>query len=366
MGVSPFRYQEIPPLLPVRRQSFAAALLLLPLMTTAPQLLRAPPRRPDAATGRGFPAMEALAAVVVLAFVLQPWLTWLFAGPAVQTWSTIFVSLVFQALPFLVLGVLLSGAVAAFLPQSWMERLLPTQGVLAVPAAGLAGTVMPGCECGAVPVAGRLIARGAPPAAALTFLLAAPAVNPVVLASTLVAFPGQPRVALARLLASFATAVAVGFWWRRFGRDGLLDGARRHDPMRPAPWATFRSAAVHDFVHAGGFLVVGAGVVALLQTAVPRTVLDSIPGGGPGAVAALAVLAVVVSICSEADAFVAASLSQFSLTARLAFMVVGPVVDLKLISMQAGTFGRGFAARFAPVCLLTSVTSATVIGTWLL
>ena len=71
-------------------------------------------------------------------------------------------------------------------------------------------------------------------------------------------------------------------------------------------------------------------------------------------------------IRSEADAFVAASLTQFSLTARLAFMVVGPMVDVKLVALQAGTFGRRFAARFAPLTFVVAVGAAVAVGAVLL
>jgi uncharacterized protein len=80
----------------------------------------------------------------------------------------------------------------------------------------------------------------------------------------------------------------------------------------------------------------------------------------------MAVLAVLLSICSEADAFVAASLSQFSLTARLAFLVVGPMVDLKLFAMQVGVFGRGFALRFAPATFVVAVAVSVAVGAVLL
>jgi uncharacterized membrane protein YraQ (UPF0718 family) len=113
-------------------------------------------------------------------------------------------------------------------------------------------------------------------------------------------------------------------------------------------------------------LVIGAAAAAFLQTAVPRSVLDDIAGSGPLAVLALALLAVVLAICSEADAFVAASLTQFSLTARLAFLVVGPMVDVKLIALQGGTFGRRFTTFFAPVTFCVCVASATLIGWFLL
>jgi uncharacterized protein len=261
-----------------------------------------------------------------------------------------------------VMGVVLSGAIAAFIPASWLSSAVPSRTVLAVPAAGLAGAALPGCECSAVPVAGRLIARGVKPAAALTFLLAAPAINPVVMVATLVAFPGQPEVALARFGASLAVAVAVGLIWDQVGADRLLDRARRRVVDGGSPWRTFVATAQHDFLHAGGYLVVGGLTAATLQVAVPRSILDAVAANEWLAIATLAVLAVVLAICSEADAFVAASMSQFSLTARLVFMVVGPVVDLKLITLQAGTFGWAFALRFVPLTFGLAVLYAVVVG----
>jgi uncharacterized membrane protein YraQ (UPF0718 family) len=312
------------------------------------------------------PTLELLAAGLVILLLARAELSTLLSVPAVAAWSTIFVAIVLQALPFLVLGVVISGAIAAFIPSRWLSAALPSRTALAVPAAGLAGLALPGCECSAVPVAGRLVARGVKPAAALTFLLAAPAINPVVLVATLVAFPGRPQVAFARFAASLATSIVVGLLWDRVGADRLLDRARRRVVDGGSPWRTFVATAQHDFLHAGGFLVVGGLTAATLQVAVPRSILDAVAGNEWLAVGALAILAVVLAICSEADAFVAASMSQFSLTARLVFLVVGPVVDIKLVSLQAGTFGRAFALRFAPLTLGVAVACALVVGKVLL
>jgi uncharacterized membrane protein YraQ (UPF0718 family) len=287
-------------------------------------------------------------------------------GPAVQTWFTIFVSITVQAMPFLVLGVVLSGAIAAFVPPGALARALPKNRALAVPVAGLAGVALPGCECGSVPIAGRLVARGAPPAAALTFLLSAPAINPVVIVATAVAFPGRPEMAVARFGASLLAAVIVGLIWVRIGRDEWVERARRTTIEDGSRWSVFTGTAAHDFLHAGGFLVVGGITAATLQVVIPRSVLDSLAGSGVVAVATMAVLAVVLAICSEADAFVAAGLSQFSLTSRLVFLVVGPMVDVKLVSLQAGVFGRTFASRFAPLAFVSAVSSALFVGWWLL
>jgi hypothetical protein len=117
-----------------------------------------------------------------------------------------------------------------------------------------------------------------------------------------------------------------------------------------------------DLLQAGGFLVVGAALVATLHTVVPRTAFDAFAGSGFVSILVLAGLAVVLSICSEADAFVAAGLTQFSLTSRLVFLVVGPMLDIKLIALHAGTFGGRFALRFDPLVLGAAVAAATVIG----
>ena len=307
-----------------------------------------------------------VALVVVAAAVLRPFLERLLDRPAVAHWATVFVAIAVQAMPFLVLGVMLSAAVAALVPAGLLPRVLPRRPALAVPVAAAAGAALPGCECGSVPIAGRLVARGAPPAAALAFLLSAPAINPVVLVATAVAFPGRPEVVVARLLASLLAATVVGLVWARAGRDELLERAhRRHSDAGP-PLAVLAATAQHDLLPAGGFHIGGAATAATWQTVVPRSVLDTVAGAGPLAFLALAGLAVVMAICSEADAFVAASLTQFSLSARLAFMVVGPMVDVKLIALQAGTFGRGFALRFAPLTLVVALASSAVIGWWLL
>lgn len=306
------------------------------------------------------------AAVVLGVGVVLVWCRGLLAplidGPAVQAWFTVFVAISIQALPFLVVGVVLSGAIAAFVPANALARALPERPVFAVPVAGLAGAALPGCECGSVPIAGRLVARGVAPAAALTFLLAAPAINPVVVVATAVAFPGHPEMVVARCVASLLTAIVVGLVWVRVGRPEWVDRACRRDVDGVSRWATFSTTAAHDFVHAGGFLVVGGLTAATLQVAVPRSVLDGLAGSGVVAVVTMATLAVMVAICSEADAFVAAGLAQFSLTSRLVFLVVGPMVDVKLVALQSGVFGRAFASRFAPLTFVTAVGCGLLVG----
>ena len=318
-----------------------------------------PPKRPPATPGRRIGSVEVLAALLVLLVLFRNPLVAMVSGPRLQTWTTVFVSVLVQAVPFLVFGVVLSAVIAVYVPRSFWARALPTHPALAVPAAGLAGVVLPGCECGSVPIAGSLIRRGVTPAAALAFLLAAPAINPIVLTATVIAFPGRPEMAVARGLASLLVAVAMGWLWLRLGRSDWIRLPHRPDLEDQSRARAFWSAGRHDVMHAGGFLVLGAAAAATINVVVPGAWLQSVAGQPVLSVLALATLAVLLSICSEADAFVAASLSQFSLTSRLVFLVVGPMVDLKLISMQTGVFGRRFAARFAPATFVAAI----VIGT---
>jgi uncharacterized membrane protein YraQ (UPF0718 family) len=325
-------------------------------------------RRRDADDPQGwrFDSLLVLVLVLVLLEALQGPIRHAVSAPVMQSWMTVFVAVILQALPFLVLGVVLSAVIAVFVPASFFARVLPKRPALAVPVAGLAGVVLPGCECASVPVAGALVRRGVTPAAALAFLLSAPAINPIVLTATAVAFPRNPGMVFARFGASLVAACVMGWLWQRLGRTDWL-----RQPARPSFEDVGRAAAFwgsvrHDVMHAGGFLVVGAMAAATLKSVVPAAWLHAVAATPVVSILALAVLAVLLSICSEADAFVAASLTQFSLIARLVFMVVGPMIDLKLFAMQAGTFGRGFALRFAPATFVVAVLVAVTVGAVLL
>ncbi|WP_283136564.1 permease [Rhizohabitans arisaemae] len=306
------------------------------------------------------------AAIVAVLIVGRLWLAPGIRLPGFQTWATVFVAICVQAMPFLVFGVALSGAITAFVPAGFWTRALPRHPAAAVPVAGLAGAVLPGCECASVPVAGGLMSRGVAPAAALAFLLSSPAINPIVLVATAVAFPGRPEMVAARFVASLAVAVLVGWVWARFGRTAWMRIPVRR-PVEPGRrWTVFRETMVHDLLGAGGFLVIGGLAAATLNVALPAEWTNAVADSPWLSVLVLAFLAVLLSICSEADAFVAASMSAFSPTAQLTFMVVGPMVDLKLIALQAGTFGRRFAVRFVPLTFVLAVGVSVLVGAWLL
>ena len=199
-----------------------------------------------------------LAILVVMVLLARGRIGFL-ANDDLRLWATLFVSICFQALPFLVLGVVISGLIAAYVSPDAVRRLVPKRTIFAVPSAGLAGLALPGCECGSVPIAGRLVATGTPPAAALTFLLAAPAINPVVMVSTAVAFPNDRMLVVARFVASLAAAIAVGTWWARRTGDNLLDSVSDLHEHHDSKMELFIDVASRDLVHAGGYLVLGAG-----------------------------------------------------------------------------------------------------------
>ncbi|AEV83620.1 membrane protein [Actinoplanes sp. SE50] len=323
-----------------------------------------PPKGTD--QGGGIGSLEVLALLLVLLVPARGRIAGLLSGAGLQTWATVFVSVLMQAVPFLVFGVVLSAVIAVFVPRGFWARALPSHPALAVPAAGVAGVILPGCECGSVPIAGSLIRRGVTPAAALAFLLAAPAINPIVLTATVIAFPGQPMMAVARGIASLVVAVAMGWLWLRVGKPEWIRLPHRPDLDDESKARAFWAACRHDIMHAGGFLVLGAAAAATINVVVPDRWLQSLAAYPLLSILALATLAVLLSICSEADAFVAASLTQFSLTSRLVFLVVGPMVDLKLISMQTGVFGRRFAMRFAPATFVAAILLGSVFGLVLL
>jgi uncharacterized protein len=266
--------------------------------------------------------------------------------------------------PFVLLGAVVSAAIEVLVPPRVFERLATLPGPLQLPASALAGVAFPVCECGSVPVARRLAAKGLTPAAAVTFMLAAPILNPVVIASTAIAYRGRDTMWLmvgGRALLGLVAAVAVG-WVVAGKKDAPLvrpradDGEQYfHRQTRPAAFFSHLSG---DFIFMGRYLILGAAVAAGLQTFVPQTVLGSVANTPVVALVSMMGLAFVLSLCSESDAFVAASFVQFGPAAQLAFLVFGPMVDTKLGFLYSATFTRGFL----PI-VIAIVGGVTLVGT---
>ncbi|PRQ10451.1 hypothetical protein C1Y63_11455 [Corynebacterium sp. 13CS0277] len=292
-----------------------------------------------------------------------------------SAWAVVMIAIVVQSLPFLVLGVLVSASISTLLPAHILQRILPRHPLWRVPAVSLAAVALPGCECSAVPVARSLMHRGVSPAAALGFMLASPSLNPVVIVSTAVAFADLPQMAWARFAAAFLAVVVAGWLWLIVGDDRLVRGA--HEAGAPGGTVScgcgpagdttprrvrFVRAATADLYQAGGFLVVGAMLAASVKVLVPARWFVELAQQPWLAILLLAVLAIVLALCSEADAFVAASFTAVSPTAQLVFLVVGPVLDIKLMAMQVGTFGARFTWRFLSLVGVSALLCATCVG----
>lgn len=282
---------------------------------------------------------------------------------AAQNFFLVLASLLIEAVPFVLLGALVSAAIEVFVPARVFERITRLPRPLQLPAAGFAGMAFPVCECGSVPVARRLAAKGLAPAAAVTFMLAAPILNPIVIASTVVAYRGRdvlwPMV-FGRVGLGFAAAITVGWVLGNKTPAELLRPRTEdeHSHREPNRFSAFFSHLSGDFFFMGKYLVFGAAVAAAMQTFVPQSFIASVAGTPIVSLLAMMLLAFVLSLCSESDAFVAASFVQFGVGAQLAFLVFGPLVDTKLGFLYSGTFNRGFLWR-----VVTLVGAVTLTGT---
>lgn len=290
----------------------------------------------------------------------------------VRTFFVIFGSILIQALPFVMLGAFAAALVEVFVPIGAFEKLGALPRPLQLPAAALAGIVFPICECGSVPVARRLMQRGLMPSAAVTFMLAAPVLNPVVIASTYVAFRGRSTLWTmvgGRFLLGMLVAIAVGWVVGNRSKEQLLrpNPEEEHEHLlelgRPeARWRRFFVHLGNDFLFMGRYLLLGATIAAAIQTFLPTSVLTGVAARPVISVLTMMALAAALSLCSESDAFVAASFVQFGPAAQLGFLVFGPMVDLKLVALYAGTFRRGFARTVVLVSAVATFVGALWVG----
>jgi uncharacterized protein len=289
----------------------------------------------------------------------------------VGTFALIFTSIVVEALPFVLLGALVSAIIEVYVPDSTFTRLARLPLVFQVPGAALGGLAFPVCECGSVPVARRLILKGLHPAAGLSFMLASPILNPIVLWSTYVAYKGRGlgwQMLSGRAIAGLLLAVVVG-WVIGSERASEILRARGREashPASPSRPRAFVDHLAHDFTFMARFVVIGAALAAALQTLVPQGIVARVAGNPVVASLALMGLAYLLSLCSEADAFVAVSFTQFPLSAQLAFLVFGPVVDAKLSFLYGATFRNSFVIRLivvsAPVVLASAMWFQALVG----
>ena len=307
----------------------------------------------------------------------------------IATIWAIFQGLLIEATPFLFIGVLIAGLARWIAPGGrWLQRL-PDQPILAPLSGAALGFALPACECGNVTVARRLLAGGASMGSALGFLFAAPVLNPIVLASTWAAFPDQPWLIAARPLGALLVAVVLSGVLQRLPEGQLLERSLlaerrlsqplaeasllerksgvlvtptppRADPSRPS-LRTVLEHSSREFLNLAVLLILGSLIAATVQTLLPRSWLLAVGGAPTLSILSLMLMAVVISVCSSVDAFLALGFAaQITPGALLAFLVLGLVVDLKLL----GLFGVIMRPKAIAITAIGASVVVLLLGQW--
>lgn len=277
-----------------------------------------------------------------------------------------FLSIVFEGAPYILVGTIFSGFIDAFLPAKLLDRVLPKNKVLSTLMAGFLGLIFPVCECAVVPVIRRLVQKGLPLSCAVTYMLSAPIMNPIVAISTLTAFKefqglslstaGNATMTIARLSLGYVVAVILGLFMLRFRPDQVLrhsiankiaKAGGEAEAHSHTQGANFNGKLVHamrtamrDFLDTAMYFAIGVIITSAFNTQVNQSLLNSVAGNDWLAIPSIMGLAVVLSLCSTSDAFIAAPMATFSMAAKLAFLVFGPMMDIKLLFMYSGVFQR--------------------------
>jgi uncharacterized protein len=307
------------------------------------------------------------------------------ARETITIFSTRFLGVFIEAVPFLLLGTLASGLLEAFITREDIVHFMPRNPILATITGGFLGFAFPVCECGVVPVVRRLYQKGFPLSAGISFLLASPVINPVVIAATYAAF-GWGAVLIGRVVCTLLVAIGVGLVF--------MLGARPYHVLRPlsmaratggdfatgddfpptdAPPATQRRAllpgllyafklAGDEFFEMGRYLILGSMFAAALQTVVAPSTLEALGRGPILSVLVMQALAFLLSVCSTVDAFLALSYARtFTSGSIISFLTFGPMVDIKSSLMFAGVF----KPRTVAYLILLPFLLTLLLGVWI-
>ena len=325
--------------------------------------------------GSGIPPLAMLgigAALVAALFAANAFLPNLFDKPLpdrAQDGLTLTLSVLIESLPFVALGVILSIAIQVWVPASFIHRVLPKREWPRRLALAALGILIPVCECGNVPFARGLMMRGIGPADTLAFLVAAPIVNPVVIITTHQAFGMSGGILVARLLGGYAIAVLIGWLFSRHpDPDRMLTERFRvacdhaHDAHGSALERSL-SQFVVEMRAVMPALIIGSALAGAVQVIVPRSALVAIGSNPVLSIVAMIILAVTVSLCSNVDSFFALSFaSTFTTGSLVAFLLVGPVVDIKMIALLRTTFSGRVIAVISAVTILAAFAVGAVMN----
>lgn len=308
-----------------------------------------------------------------------------FIPNSVLQMSTIFLSIVIEALPFVLLGCLISGALQVFLTPERVKRWLPDNRFLSILTGSVLGFFFPSCECGIVPIVHQFVKKGVPVHTAFAFMLTAPIINPIVIFSTFIAFGNSWEMAGWRMVGSFVVALIIGIWLAYFQKESVLKtkiqqtidhnhhhnhhhdhthGTNKHEEVKIGRIKQLSQQTGHVLTHSideffdtGGYLIVGGLIAASMQTYLPTRVMLTLGSTKLLAIIIMLLLAFTMSLCSEADAFIGSSLlSLFGTAPVVAFLVFGPMVDIKNLLMMK----RYFNGRF--ILMLIGLIAVSVIG----
>lgn len=324
-------------------------------------------------------SMQALAAICFLLIVLilfnksTPALS-LLTTEHIQAFKTMFISILLEAIPFILLGVLLSSLLQTFVSEQTIRRFIPKNPILGILFACVLGILFPMCECGMIPVVRRLILKGMPVYIAAVFIITGPIINPIVFAATFMAFRNNPAIAYSRMGLAFAVAIVIGLILYRFIKSNPLRISRAHFSSQEtlddhqhlgggisSKLNTFFVHASNEFFEMGKYLVFGSLLTALIQVFMQRESLLAIGQGPISSHLFMMGFAYILSLCSTSDAFVASSFqTSFTSGSLLTFLVFGPMLDFKSTLMLLSVFKSKF------VLILSTLIAVTVLACSLL
>lgn len=284
--------------------------------------------------------------------------------------------MIMEAIPFVLIGAIISGLIQAFVSERVIARILPKNRFLSTLVGCTVGVFFPACECGIVPITKRLLLKGVPLQAAIAFMLTGPIINPIVLYATFIAFGNSWKMALIRAGAAIVVAYIVAFvlslmFKQTPFKEGLYEveaaAAASVMPLPQIPWYQkvyqVMLHAIDEFFSVGKFLVLGAFVAASMQIFIPTSTLLHIGGNPVTAALVMILLAFIVSLCSEADAFIASSFrATFGIGPLTAFLVFGPMIDIKNTLMLLGVFRTKFVVTLIALIVCCTLGISLIVG----
>ena len=289
----------------------------------------------------------------------------------VQDLLTLSTSVIIESLPFIVLGIALSVLVQVWIPEAWLLRILPRNQWGRRAVISLFGMFLPVCECGNVPLARGLVRRGFTVPESMTFLIAAPILNPVTIITTHQAFGFDDGILIARLLGGFAIANILGWLFSkhpepmsllsgRFAEECRLDDGHGHHRDR-------RQQSLDLFVRESSILmpalVIGSLIAGAIQVIVPRDVLVALGSDPLFSVLAMMVLAFIISVCSSVDSFfILPFASTFLPGSIVAFLVFGPIVDIKMLALMRTTYSTRTLVQLTTIVALLSLALGLAVN----